>query len=97
MLKQAVETLTNNCIKGIRANREKCLNMVNESTGIATVLCPQIGYKKSAEIVKIALKTGKNVRTVVLENGIMSEIALTRALDPYAATEWKEERKKAIS
>jgi len=97
MLKQAVETLTHNCIQGIEVNEERCSAMVSESTGIATVLCPTIGYEKSVEIVKIALKTGKSVRSIVLEKGIMSEHALTTALDPYAATEWKKEGKKSIS
>ena len=45
----------------------------------------------------MALKTGKNVRTIVLEKGIMSENALERALDPYSATQWKEVRTKSIS
>lgn len=97
MLKQAVHTLTFNCIKGIKVNKERCSAMVNESTGIATVLCPQIGYAKSAEIVKIALRTGESVRNVVLKKGIMNESTLTKALDPYAATEWKEARKKVVS
>ncbi|MDD3570149.1 MAG: aspartate ammonia-lyase [Lachnospiraceae bacterium] len=97
MLKQAVNTLTNNCIKGIKVNKERCYNMVNESAGIATVLCPYIGYAKSAKVVKTALKTGKSVRAIVLEKGIMSEKALERALDPYSATQWKEVGQKSIS
>jgi len=96
MLKYAVETLTNNCIKGITVNKERCNELVNTSVGIATVLCPQIGYSKSAEIAKTALRTGKSVKKIVLESGIMNEIALARVLDPYSATEWKKESKQVI-
>lgn len=96
MLTQAVKTLTSNCIKGITANKERCDELVGTSVGIATVLCPSIGYAKSAEIAKTALKTGKSVKKVVLESGLMNEIALARVLDPYSATEWKKETKKVI-
>ena len=57
-LKNATTTFVDNCIVGITANKERCEELLNGSIGIATALCPHIGYKKSADIAKIALKTG---------------------------------------
>ena len=64
------------------------------SAGIATALCPHIGYKASATIAKTAVKTGKSVRELVLEQGIMTEKELEEVLDPYLMTEVGEERKE---
>lgn len=45
-LNGAVNTLVENCIKGIRVNRERCEKLVYESVGTVTALNPYIGYKK---------------------------------------------------
>ena len=43
-LGHAAQTLTDNCILGITANEKHCKDLVNASAGIATALCPSIGY-----------------------------------------------------
>lgn len=93
-LEKAVDTLIVNCITGITANRKHCKDLMESSAGIATALCPHIGYKASATIAKIAVKTGKSVRELVLEQGIMTEKELEEVLDPYLMTEVGEERKE---
>lgn len=96
-LKEAVETLVDNCVKGITANKERCKELMESSVGIVTALCPYIGYKKSADIAKMALKTGKTVREIVLEKGLMDEKTLKQVLNPYTMTEHGGmEVKKAI-
>ena len=47
-LGHAAQTLTDNCILGITANEKHCKDLVNTSAGIATALCPSIGYAASA-------------------------------------------------
>jgi len=71
-LAHAVATLTANCIEGIQANEMVCNKQVEESAGIATALCPAIGYQQASAIAKESLKTGKTVRELVLEKGILS-------------------------
>lgn len=87
MLTQAVKTLTEKCVAGITANEERCRSLVEQSVGIATALCPQLGYKKSAEIAKTALKTKESVRDIVRGEHLMSDKELDRILDPVAMTE----------
>ena len=86
-LEKAVATLTDNCITGITANKEHCRELLESSAGIATALCPYIGYKTAASIAKTAVKTGKTVRSLVLDQELLSENDLTRILDPYLMTE----------
>ena len=81
----AVRTLIVNCIKGITANKDRCLSLEQNSVGIATALCPYIGYVKSAKVAKEALRTGKSVRDVVLEHGLMSADVLDGVLDARRA------------
>src|SRR5699024_2200426 len=61
-LTYAVNTLTDNCIVGITANRERCKAMVDNSVGIITALTPHIGYQPAADIAKEAIRTGCSVK-----------------------------------
>lgn len=86
-LTYAVNTLVDNCIVGITANRERCKAMVDNSVGIITALTPHIGYEHAAVIAKEAIRTGCSVRTLILENGILDEEQLEKILDPYSMTQ----------
>jgi Aspartate ammonia-lyase len=101
---ESIETLTNatrtfidNCISGITANKERCEELVNNSVGIVTALCPYIGYKKSADIAKKVLKTGISVRELILSEGILSPEKLEKILDPVAMTEIPGREKKMLA
>ena len=85
-LSHAISTLVDNCIIGITANEDHCLELLEESVGIATALCPYIGYKKSAEIAKSSLKTGIPIRKLVLKNGILTKEKLDSILNPDTMT-----------
>lgn len=85
-LSHAISTLVDNCIIGITANEDHCLELLEESVGIATALCPYIGYKKSAEIAKSSLKTGIPIRKLVLKNGILTKEKLDSILNPATIT-----------
>jgi aspartate ammonia-lyase len=87
----AIKTLTDNCILGITANRERCRDLMESSAGIATALSPYIGYKKSAEIAKQSVREDRSVREIVLSEGIMSEEELNQVLDPWALTGMKSQ------
>ncbi|WAG62091.1 aspartate ammonia-lyase [Clostridium estertheticum] len=85
---QSIETLTNgvntfvvNCVSGITANRERCKELVENSVGIITAICPHIGYKKAAEIAKTALNTKQSVRELILKEGLLGENELNDILD----------------
>lgn len=86
-LRNATKTFVDNCITGITANKERCAQLVNDSVGIVTVLCPYIGYKKSADIAKEALKTGVSVKEIILREGILNSRELDEILDPISMTE----------
>ena len=81
-LKNAIETLTEECILGITVNKERCYEMVKNSIGIVTALNPYIGYKTSTKVAKEALETNRSVYDIVLEKGLMTQEKLDEALNP---------------
>ncbi len=86
-LTYAVQTFIDNCVSGITANEDRCRQLVENSIGIITAICPHVGYQKSAEIAKQALATGESVRTLILKEGLLSEEELDGILDPVHMTE----------
>ena len=78
----AMKTLTENCVKGITANTERCRALVDGSVGVVTALCPYLGYKKSAELAKEALKSGESIKALVLKYGLLDEKTAEEVLDP---------------
>lgn len=86
-LTSAVRTLVDNCIVGITANREHCKEMVENSIGIITAICPYVGYETAANIAKEALRTNQSVKKLILERGLMDEEQLKTVLDPFTMTE----------
>ncbi len=93
-LLQALEILTNGvrvftvrCVRGIRANVERCRRLAEGSMGLATALNPYIGYAAAAKVAQEALARGVSLRQVALERGYLTEEQLEAILDPIAMTE----------
>jgi len=86
VLKNSIPILTEKCIKGIQPNHAG-LEIVHRSVGLVTALNPVIGYKASTRIAKIALDTGRSIREIVLEEGIMDEDWLDFLLSPKRMTQ----------
>lgn len=76
----AVDTLREKCIVGITANEEVCRNYVVNSIGIVTYLNPFIGHHNGDLIAKESLATGRGVRDLVLDKGLMDEETLDKVL-----------------
>ncbi len=82
LLGNAAVNLSDKCVKGITVNREICERYVFNSIGLVTYLNPYIGHHNGDLVGKICAQTGKGVREVVLERGLLSEEELNRILSP---------------
>jgi aspartate ammonia-lyase len=85
-LRRGIETLTERCVKGISANRERLRSMVENSIGLVTALNPIIGYANATQIAQEALITGKSVYELVLAKGLVSKAMLEEVLQPETLT-----------
>ncbi|WP_240136404.1 aspartate ammonia-lyase [Streptomyces sp. MUM 178J] len=75
-------TLAERCVRGITANRDHLAQLVDRSIGLVTALNPHIGYEQATAIAQEALDSGRGVRELVLEKGLLTKDELRRILRP---------------
>ena len=68
----AATILATKCVAGIKANVERCLKHGESSLALVTAIAPVIGYDASARVAKKALETGRSIREIMLEEGIVA-------------------------
>jgi fumarate hydratase class II len=78
------------CAEGMEANVEVCNAAVEQSLSMVTSLNPLIGYEKAGAIAKKAFSTGKTIRELCREEGLLPESTLKKVLDPLRMTEPQE-------
>jgi len=87
ILRNAMAVLRSRCVEGITVDAERCRELLDRSTAVATALSPYIGYAKTAEIAKASVQTGRSIRDLVLEQGLMDAAQLDQILSPGAMTQ----------
>lgn len=87
IMNNAFRSFIDHCLKGIEANEEQLKHYVEKSVGILTALNPHIGYETAATIARKAILTGKSVRELCLQEGVLSTEKLDLILNPYEMTE----------
>jgi len=86
LLANACETFEERCLKDLEVDTSRCSELIEGSLAMCTSLVPAIGYDKSAAIAKQAYASGKTVREVAMEEGVLSAAELNRLLDPMKMT-----------
>src|SRR5437867_753668 len=86
LLAASATNLTERCIRGIQANKERSNELIEKSLAMCTALAPEIGYDAAASIAKEAYKTGKTVRQIAAEKKILPSKRLKEILNPLRMT-----------
>jgi fumarate hydratase class II len=86
LLANVSRVFADKCIAGLEADVERCRLYALSSPSVGTSLNPYIGYEEAAKVIKQSLAENKDLRTVVLERGLLSEEEVDRALDVEAMT-----------
>jgi aspartate ammonia-lyase len=87
ILAAAISVLTTRTIDGIEADTDRCRELLERSTAVATALSPYIGYAATAEVAKAAVATGRSVRDIVLERKLLDVTQLDEILSAEAMTQ----------
>ena len=87
-LTEGIRTLTKHCVCGIGVNHDRCLNMVESSSSMATALAPSIGYTQACHIACEAQRSHATVRQIVLDQGLLTPEETEKTLNPLPMTEW---------
>ena len=82
LLTRGMSTLRELCIVGIEANEDVCRRNVLDSIGIVTYLNPVIGHHNGDMVGRECARSGRSVREVVLEMGLLEESVLDEILSP---------------
>ena len=86
-LARGMETLTRRCVKGIVANRDRCLAEADRSVAQATALSPLIGYHAASQLAHESRERRIPLRLLAVEKGLLTPEEADRLLDPAAMTE----------
>ncbi len=86
ILINGVERLTTLSIDGISANEARCRRYLDDSLGLVTVFAPYMGYAGAAVVAKESVASGRSIRQIILEKGILSAKEIAEILDPYPLT-----------
>ncbi|MBM3777897.1 MAG: aspartate ammonia-lyase [Acidimicrobiia bacterium] len=86
ILGRAMTALAERTVQGMDVDRERCRELLDRSTAVATALSPFLGYAATAAIAKEAVASGRSIRELVLERGLMDADRLDRVLSVEAMT-----------
>lgn len=86
VLEQADLALAERCVTGITVDTERCRELVERSWAVVTALVPVLGYETASRIARQAADSGRPVRDLVLEQGLLDGDTLERLLSPAAMT-----------
>ena len=70
------------CVRGIKADKIKIKNFLDNSLMLVTALAPHIGYDNSAKIAKTALKNNTTLKEEALKSGLINEKDYDLIVDP---------------
>ena len=87
LLANAARVLAEKCVDGIEADAERARKLVERNVIVVTALNPHIGYDAGASVAKEAFASGRTVREVALERGLLTEKELDEVLDLQKMTE----------
>src|SRR5579875_1216799 len=76
----ASKEFADKCIRGVKPNVEKCRRYAESSLMVVTAIAPKVGYDKAAMIAKKAMATGKTIKEILLEEGIMKAEEIDKIL-----------------
>lgn len=81
MLTHAIETLCDNALIDVQANRSQCEHILTQSLSAVTALSPIIGYQKTSALAKEALAHNQSLEQVIMSHHLLSERMMQKVMD----------------
>jgi len=83
----AVNTFVDKLLIELQPNEKQCAEWLDKSVGIVTALLPHIGYENSSMLAKAAYTTGRPIREIILEKGLLTKADMDHILSPAEMTQ----------
>ena len=82
LLAQCMVSFNDNCVVGIKANREKMYHNLHNSLMLVTALNPYIGYENAAKTAKLAYKENISLKEACVKLGFLTEEKFDEVFHP---------------
>ena len=76
------KSFANYCVKGLKADKIKIKNYLDNSLMLVTALSPKIGYDNAAKIAKKALKNGTTLKQEAIKSGLITIKEYEKTVNP---------------
>jgi len=82
LIADSVNCFVDFCVEGIKPNKKKITELLNNSLMLVTALSPKIGYDNASKIAKTAHKNGTTLKEETLKTGLVTEEEYDKIVDP---------------
>ena len=86
LLSDSIKNFSKFCVIGIKADKKKIKELLDNSLMLVTALTPKIGYDSAAKIAKTALKNNTTLKHEALKSGLISKKDYEKIIDPIKMT-----------
>ena len=86
LLSDSIKNFSKFCVIGIKADKKKIKELLDNSLMLVTALTPKIGYDSAAKIAKTALKNNTTLKYEALKSGLISKKDYEKIIDPIKMT-----------
>jgi len=87
IMADSAKSFSNYCVKGLKADKEKIKNFLDNSLMLVTALSPIVGYDNAAMIAKKAHKNGTTLKKEAIKSGLINEKKYDKIVNPKKMTE----------
>ena len=82
LIADSVNCFVDYCVNGIKPNKKKIKELLENSLMLVTALSPKIGYDNASQIAKTAHKKGTTLKEETLKTGLVTEVEYNKIVDP---------------
>ena len=82
IMADSAKSFANYCVKGLKADKKRIKQLLDNSLMLVTALTPHIGYDNAAKIAKNALKNNTTLKQEAIKTGLIKEKDYDKIVDP---------------
>ena len=82
IMADSAKSFSNYCVKGLKADKIRIKNYLDNSLMLVTSLTPKVGYDNAAKIAKKAHKNGTTLKEEAIKSGLITEKEYNKIVDP---------------
>ena len=86
IMSDSTKSFAKYCVSGIKADKKRIKELLDNSLMLVTALAPHIGYDSASKIAKLALKNNTSLKHEAIKSGLIKEKDYDKIVDPKKMT-----------